>query len=154
MESDMKDKLFWPIIAGVIGGFFGNGVLGAIFTSPPIQSVLYDPEIQSQLFIEITPTRNVPVSVAGLVILSAIHGWLFSILYPSLLGNNWLKKGFFWGFVIWSMYWLFQEWFIYNTLLGEPLILNLLELVILAVGSIVEGIIISFLLVKWRKVVG
>jgi hypothetical protein len=52
------------------------------------------------------------------------------------------------------MYWLFQEWFIYNTLLGEPLILNLLELVILAVGSTVEGIVISFLLVKWRKVVG
>ena len=150
----MNKKFIWSIIAGMIGGFIGNGVLGAIFTSPPIQSVLYDPNIQSQLFIEITPLRNVPVSVTGLVLLSAIHGWLFSILYPSLLGDNWIKKGMFWGFVIWSMYWLFQEWFIYNTLLGEPLILNLLELFILAGGSIVEGIVISFILVKWQKVVG
>ena len=50
------------------------------------------------------------------------------------------------------MYWLFQEWFIYNTLLGESIILNLLELCILAIGSGVEGLVISFVLVKWRKV--
>jgi hypothetical protein len=100
MEFEMTNKLFWSIVAGVTGGFIGNGVLGAIFTSPPIQSVLYNPEIQSQLFIDVTPIRNVQISVAGLVILSAIHGWLFSILYPSLLGNNWLKKGLFWGFAI------------------------------------------------------
>jgi hypothetical protein len=44
------------------------------------------------------------------------------------------------------MFWLFQEWFIYQTLLGEPLILNLLELSILLLGSLVEGAIIAFFL--------
>lgn len=135
------------VISGLVGGFVGNGVLGALFSSSPVQRILYNPEWQSELFIAITPKRNVPVSVAGLVILSTIHAWLFSILMPSIPGRTWLKKGLFWGFSIWLMYWLFQEWFIYNTLLGEPLFLNALELVILLLGSLVEGVAIAFF---WR----
>jgi len=136
------------VVAGLVGGFIGNGVLGALFSSPPIQTILYNPELQSQLFIAITPKRNIPVSIAGLVILSIIHAWLFSVLMPSLPGKTWLKKGLFWGLTIWLMYWLFQEWFIYNTLLGEPLILNVLELTILIMGSLVEGIVIAFFLAR------
>ena len=83
------------LVAGLVGGFIGNGVLGALFPSPPIQSILYNPEWQSQLFIEITPKRNIPVSVAGLVILSVIHAWLFSVFMPSIPGKTWLKKGLF-----------------------------------------------------------
>lgn len=136
------------VVAGLVGGFIGNGVLGALFSSPPVQAILYNPEWQSQLFIEITPKRNVPVSVAGLVILSTIHAWLFDVLMPSIPGGTWVKKGAFWGLVIWAMYWLFQEWFIYNTLLGEPLLLNLLELTLLMLGSLVEGIVIAFFLAR------
>ena len=136
------------IIAGLAGGFIGNGVLGALFFSPPIQAILYNPEWQSQLFIDITPKRNIAISVTGLVILSIIHAWLFSVFMPSLPGKTWIKKGLFWGLTIWLMYWLFQEWFIYNTLLGEPLLLNLLELAILVSGSLIEGIIIAFFLAR------
>jgi hypothetical protein len=46
------------------------------------------------------------------------------------------------------MYWLFQEWFIYNTLLGEPVLLNLFELSILLLGSLAEGIILAFFLAR------
>jgi hypothetical protein len=141
-----KDKVFKIVIAGLVGGFIGNGVLGALFSSPPIKAILYNPQWQSQLFIEITPQRNVPVSVAGLVVLSVIHAWLFNVLKKAIPGKTWLKKGLFWGFMIWLMYWLFQEWFIYNTLLSEPLFLNLLELSILILGCLVEGIIIAFFL--------
>jgi hypothetical protein len=143
----MKNGAVRVVIAGLLGGFIGNGVLGALFSSPPVQSVLYDPAWQSALFIEITPKRNIPVSVAGLVILSILHAWLFSVLQPSIPGRTWLRKGLFWGVTIWSMYWLFQEWFIYNTLLGEPLLLNVLELSILMLGSLVEGAAIAFF---WR----
>lgn len=136
------------IVAGLIGGFVGNGVLGAIFSSPPIKSILYNPAWQSQLFIDITPNRNIPLSVAGLVVLSVIHGWLFQVFLPSIPGSTWMKKGLFWGFTIWAMYWLFQEWFIYNTLLGEPLILNLLELTVLLLGSLAEGLVIAFVLAR------
>jgi hypothetical protein len=136
------------LIAGLSGGFIGNGVMGALFSSPQVRAVLYDPRWQSRLFIEITPKRNIPVSVAGLVILSIIHAWLFSLFMPSIPGKTWLKKGLFWGLTIWLMYWLFQEWFIYNTLLGEPLILNALELTILLLGSLVEGVIIAFFLAR------
>jgi hypothetical protein len=133
-------------LAGLIGGFVGNGVLGAIFSSTPMKSILYNPEIQSQLFIDLTLRRNIPVSVTGLVVLSVIHAWLFSIFKPSIPGNTWFRQGLFWGLTIFLMFWLFQEWFVYHTLLGEPLILNLLELLILLVGSLVEGVVIAFLL--------
>ena len=143
-----KNGILKILVAGVVGGFIGNGVLGALFSSPPVQSILYNPEWQSRLFIEITPQRNIPVSVAGLVVLSVIHAWLFSVLMPSIPGKTWVKKGLFWGLTIWLMYWLFQEWFIYNTLLGEPPLLNILELAILMLGSLVEGIVIAFFLAR------
>jgi hypothetical protein len=135
-------------LAGLVGGVAGNSVLGAIFSSPPIQSILYDPKIQSQLFMEVTLKRNIPVSVTGLVLLSVIHAWLFNIFQPSIPGGTWFRQGLFWGLTIFLMFWLFQEWFIYHTLLGEPLILNLLELAILLPGSLVEGVIIAFFLAR------
>jgi hypothetical protein len=140
-------KLVWKsILAGMAGGFVGNGVLGAVFTCPPVKALLYDKQLQSQLFRDITPLRNIPVSVAGLVVLSGIHGWLFGPLREALPGKTWWMKGLFWGTVIWTMYWLFQEWFIYHTLLREPLILCALELSILLLGSAIEGLIIAFVL--------
>ena len=143
-----QNRIVTILVAGLVGGFLGNGVLGALFSSPPIHTILYNPDWQSPLFIEITPTRNIPGSVAGLVVLSVIHAWLFSILMPSIPGRSWLKKGLFWGVTIWAMYWVFQEWFIYNTLLGEPLLLNVLELTILLLGSLVEGTVIAFFLAR------
>ncbi len=130
------------------GGFIGNGVLGAIFSSSLLRNFLYDPEIQSKLFLEVTPQRNVPVSVAGLVLLSAFHGSLYSVLSPSIPGKTWLKKGLFWGLVIWLLYWVTQEWFIYHTLLKEPFALNLLELAVLLLGSLTEGVVIARILKK------
>ncbi len=141
----MKRNYGKAIVAGLLGGFIGNGVLGALFSLPLIKSVLYDPALQSRLFIEITPKRDIPASVAGLVLLSALHGLFFAILRAAVPGRNWVQKGLFWGLLIWALYWLFQEWFIYHTLLQEPLILNLLELVLLLTGSVLEGLIISFL---------
>ena len=135
-------------VAGLSGGFLGNGVLGALFSLPFIKSVLYNPSIQSQTFIAVTPLRNIPVSVMGLIILSVLHAYFYSAFKNSIPGTTWLKKGLFWGFTIWAMFWLFQEWFVYHTLLGEPYILNILELVILFIGSAIEGIVIAYLLRK------
>ena len=134
------------IIAGLIGGFIGEGIMGGLFMSPPINSILYNPEIQSQLFIEITPDRGLFMSITGMVVLSIAHAWFYSIFIQSIPGKTWIKKGLFWGFTIWLMYWVFQEWFIYHTLLNEPILLNLLELTILLIGSLAEGIIIAWFL--------
>lgn len=140
------NKAFRVVVAGLSGGFAGNAVLGVLFTSPFVQALLYNPDIQSQLFLDITPLRNVAVSVTGLVVLSILHAWLFYVLKPSIPGRNWIEKGLFWGFVIWLMFWLFQEWFVYYTLLQEPIVLALLELLILLFGSLVEGIVIAYFL--------
>ena len=144
-------RFIWIVIAGLLGGLLGNAFLGLAFTSPPIKSILYNPNIQSKLFLEITPQRNVPLSVAGIVILSVIHSWLFYILASAIPGKTWIRKGLFWGLVIWLMYWVFQEWFVYHTLLCEPILLNILELAFLLVGSFVEGIIIALFLAKIQK---
>ena len=145
------NKSLTIIIAGLIGGFIGEGIMGGLFMSPPINSILYNPEIQSQLFIEITPDRDLLKSIAGMVILSISHAWFYSIFIQSIPGKTWIKKGLFWGFTIWLMYWVFQEWFIYHTLLNEPILLNLLELTILLLGSLAEGIIIGWFLKKELK---
>lgn len=144
----MKANAVQIISAGLIGGFIGNGVLGALFSLPPVRAILYDPAIQSRLFIDLTPNRNIPVSVAGLIFLSVIHAWLFVVLMPSIPGRSWVQKGLFWGTAIWLMFWVFQEWFIYHTLLGEPILLNLFELLILLSGSLIEGLTIAFVLAR------
>ena len=141
------------IIGGLSGGFIGEGIMGGLFMSPFIHSILYDPSIQSALFLEITPDRDLFKSIAGMVILSIAHAWFYSLFIQSIPGRTWIKKGLFWGFTIWLMYWVFQEWFIYHTLLNEPIVLNLLELLILLLGSLAEGMIIAWFLKKELKVV-
>ena len=138
------------IFAGLLAGFVSEAVLGLLFTSSLVRSILYNPQWQSPLFIEVTSNRvvSLPVTIAGLVILSIIHAWLYSIFIKSIPGNTWVRKGLFWGLTIWLMYWVFQEWFIFRTLLGEPVLLTLLELTLLVVGSFVEGLIIAFVFRK------
>lgn len=144
----MKSDAWKIVYAGLLAGFVSEGILGAAFTSAPVQAMLYDPDVQSKLFLEVTPTRDLVPSIAGIVILSVIHSWLFTVFQKSIPGTTWVKRGLFWGLTIWLMYWVFQEWFIYHTLLREPLLLNLLELIILLAGSFVEGLIISKFLFK------
>lgn len=147
----MENRTFKIIYSGLIAGFVSQGILAGLFLSPPVQAVLYNPDLQSQLFIEVTSARPIFSSVAGLVVLSIIHSWLYILFLPSIPGKSRTRKGCFWGFTIWLMYWVFQEWFIYHTLLQEPLLLNLLELAILLAGSLAEGIIISWFLYHDKK---
>ena len=146
----MKQSVVRVTIAGLVGGFLGNAVLGILFTSPPVKAILYNPAIQSQLFLDVTPLRNVPLSVVGLVVLSVIHAWLFTVFLSEIPGRTWVHQGLFWGLAIWLMYWVFQEWFIYHTLLKEPLLLNLFELGLLLLGSLVEGVVIAWILARKR----
>lgn len=149
----MKNRTVTIIYSGLLAGLISEGILGALFMSPPVQSVLYNPDLQSPLFLQVTLTRALFPSIAGIVVLSIAHSWLFHLFQPSVPGNTRIKKGMFWGFTIWLMYWVFQEWFIYHTLLQEPLLLNLLELTILLVGSLIEGLIISWFLYEKKVVV-
>lgn len=144
----MKNDAFKIIYSGLIAGFVSEGFLGLIFMSSPVQKILYNPDWQSQLFVEVTQTRDLFPSVAGVVVLSVSHSWLFSVFRNSIPGGTWIKKGLFWGFSIWLLYWVFQEWFVYHTLLQEPILLATVELAILLVGSLIEGMIISRFLDK------
>ncbi|MFH1871965.1 MAG: hypothetical protein ABIK82_09290 [Pseudomonadota bacterium] len=138
------------LAAGWVGGFIGNGFLGAMFSMPFVLAILYDPNLQSELFRTVTPTRNIPVSVVGLVVLSGLHGLFFNVLRNSIPGDTWVKRGLWWGFCLWAVFWLAQEWFIYVTLLREPVLLASLELVILLGGSLIEGVVIAAILDRSR----
>ena len=85
------------ILIGLLAGFISQGLLGILFVNSLSQSILYNPEIQSRLFIDITPTRNIPLSVGGLVVLSIIHAWLFVVFAKSIPGTTWIQKGLFLG---------------------------------------------------------
>ena len=143
--------LLKSLFAGWAGGFAGNALLGVLFSSNWVRGILYDPDRQSQVFISLTAQRDIFISVTGLVLLSGLHGLLFTVLSPSIPGRTWFSKGVWWGLVIWLVYWLFQEWFIYVTLLGEPVGLAIFELVLLLAGSLVEGIVIAAVLNIWGQ---
>jgi len=137
--------LLKAVLAGWVGGFAGNALLGILFSSPWAHRILFDPASQSPVFISLATQRNIAVSVAGLVALSAIHGLLYVQLQPSIPGRTRLAKGLAWGAVIWAMYWLFQEWFVYVTLLREPALLAAFELLVLLGGSLLEGVVIALM---------
>ncbi|MBI2516159.1 MAG: hypothetical protein HYV95_04525 [Opitutae bacterium] len=137
--------------AGLLAGLGGNALLGLLFTSPPVKAVLFNPAWQSPRFIELAAQRNVPVSVLGLVALSVPLAWLFVRLQAAMPGRTWRGRGLFWGLAIWLMYWLPQEWFIYHTLIGEPLALCGLELLLLLAGALVQGLILAGLLREERR---
>lgn len=136
--------------AGLLGGFVGNALLGLLFTRRFVNGILYDPTRQSALFLSVTPQRNVALSVIGLIVLSSLHGWLFARVRKTLPEWTWWAKGCVFGTWIWMIFWLPQEWFVYVTLLGEPVSLASFELVLLLGGSIVEGIVIATVVEKWH----
>lgn len=140
--------MFYPtikLIAVALGaGFVGNAISGILFTLPITTSILYNPALQSDLFLEITPLRNIPLSVVGLIVLSIIPTYLFVTLRTAVPGADWVKKGLFWGLVIWGMFWVMQEWFVYYTLLQEPLPLALFELLLLLPGALAQGLAIAY----------
>ncbi len=139
------------ILAGWLGGFAGNAFFGVLFSSQWIKNMLYDPAWQSQLYLDITPQRNLAVSIVGLIVLSGLHGIFFQLFKPAIPGRSWFQQGLFWGLTIWTTYYLFQEWFIYVTLLNEPITLALIELAILLIGSLIEGLVIALAVEKMTE---
>ena len=104
------------------------------------------PGLTAQVHIHVERQPEQPAAVAGLVVLSGVHGALLLLLRRDAAPAAWVRHGLRLGFVIWATYWLFQEWFIYVTLLQEPLSLAGVELLLLLAGSLVEGTVIAWLL--------
>lgn len=145
-----KNSLFKKVFIGLIAGIVSQMIMGGLFMSPLVQSILYNPEFQSQLFLEITPQRDLLPSVLGLIIFSIVYGIIYPRVFSVLPGEKWWQKGLWFGFFIWLLYWVPQEWFIYRTLLHEPLWLNLFELTLCLIGTFAQGIVIAFLMKKFK----
>lgn len=147
----MRQPWVRAVAAGWLGGLIGNAALGIAFSTAWLKSLLFDPRLQSAAFIELALERDVAISVAGLVLLSGIYGALYAVLAPAIPGRTTLRKGLFWGVAIWVAYWLPQEWFVYVTLLREPIALALVELAVLLGGSLLQGLVIAALIEPARR---
>jgi hypothetical protein len=133
------------IVAGLLGGFISNAFIGFILTRAFVHRVL-NPDKHTTHYREASTGIRLPIAIGGLITLTIIHAWLFYILCGSLPGSTWLPKGLAWGFVIWLMYWVFQEWFSFRMLFGLPALHSLFRLVVFLLAAFIEGMIIAFLM--------
>lgn len=148
----LQSKAGKIVVSGIIGGAVGYAVTAAIFSTQAVKEIIFNPDIQSKVFISLLQNGNMPLAAAGLILLSVIHSWLFELLRPSIPGHTWFAKGLFWGLVIWLMFWLFQEWFVFLALVKQPWHLSAFELLLKLPGALIEGAIIAYIImVKPKK---
>lgn len=131
----------WFVVVGLGAGFVSQGIMGALFMNPWSQAVLMDPGLQSSLYRELSVLRPLVPSIVGLV----LWGLVPALLHRRLAHPGpWWKAGLVTGAWVWALFWLPQEWFMYITLLAEPVPLATLELVFAAVGCAVQGLILGW----------
>lgn len=135
------------ILSGLLAGAVSNAVVGLIFTRKPVHAMIHDSSRNSRRYIDTASQMNLPVAIIGLILLSIIHSFIFAYIGASLPGATWISRGIVFGIMIWLFFWLFQEWFAFHCLLGVPFSLNFFRLCVLLIGAVIEGIIISWLVV-------
>lgn len=101
----------------------------------------------NQRYMDTASQMNLPIAIIGLILLSTIHAVIFAFIGGALPGSTWLGRGIVFGVMIWLLFWLFQEWFAFHCLLGVRLSLNSFRLLVLLIGAIIEGVIISWIIV-------
>ena len=126
------------VLGGLAAGFLSNAVIGFVMTRKQIHALLTSPTRNSATYVDVTAKINLPVAISGLVALSVIHAWDFTVLSPSLPGDTWAIHGLAFGGLIWLFFWLFQEWFSFRNLLKVPLAISALRLCVLAGGAAIE----------------
>lgn len=141
MNTTTVSSRWRVVLVGLLAGFVSQGVMGALFMNPWSQSLLSDPGLQSSLYRELSALRPLVPSIVGLV----VWGIVPAVLHHRLATpGSWAKAGLVTGAWVWVLFWLPQEWFMYVTLIGEPLPLAALELVFAAVGCAVQGLILAW----------
>lgn len=133
------------VSAGLLAGAVSNAVVGLIFTRKPVHAMMHDSSRNSRKYIDVATQMNLPVAIIGLILLSVIHSVIFAFIGAALPGSTWLTRGIIFGVMIWLFFWLFQEWFAFHCLLSVPISINSFRLVVLLIGAVIEGIIISWI---------
>lgn len=139
-SNNTTSSLVRTALWGLLAAFVSQGLMGVLFLNPWTQGLLYHEQWQSLLYRQVTPQRDLLPSIVGLVVWGLIPAFLHRRLAPS--GSPW-RAGLATATWIWLLFWLPQEWFIYVTLLGEPLPLAGLELVLAALGSLAQGLLLA-----------
>jgi len=133
------------ILSGFAGSLVGGSVIAVLFQNSLTQKVLFDPTVQSAKLIDAWAGAFLPepLFVIGLIILSLIYGLMYHYSHENLPGKDWKKGAYFGLLFIFAGHWIFHEYITAFNLFGEPLHLLTLELVFLALGSIVQGVVIQ-----------
>ena len=133
------------VLSGFAGSLAGGAVVAVLFQNPLTQRVLFDPAIQSPKLLDAWSNAFLPRPVFAViyVLLAAVYGLLYHYSNKSLPLEGWKKGAYFGILFIFLGHWIFHEYATPLNLFGEPLHLLGLELVFLASGSMVQGIVIQ-----------
>lgn len=157
--SDMNvPKLIRALASGSVAFVIANIVSNALFFEIA-RSVLFDPELQSSKLIavlfEIEPLplmfTDAPLYLAVAAALGAVHGLVFMWIEP-ILPKEIVPRGLTFGVVLWALMALYFEFHAPFNMFGEPLRLVALELGLWAIVLVVEGLALSALYGRGRRV--
>ena len=140
-------------VRGLIGGLVGvlaSFPVGFLLFFVIGAEILFDPMLQSAKLIavwqEIEPLpllfRDPASFILGLLLLGGVRGLVFAGIVGGLPAPI-FKRGVAYGVILWSLAFLFFEFFTPFNLFGEPMPLLALQLAFWFVVAQVEGIVIS-----------
>lgn len=151
VQSKPGRKIGRALLAGIVGIFASFAVSAPLlFAIGPF--TIFNEAIQSPKVIavwgELEPLPLLVSNPVGfgliLTLLGAVHGLVFAIIAGGLPASM-LKRGLLYGLIIWLLASLFFELQAPFAMLGEPLLLVLVELAIQFAGALMEGVTISWI---------
>lgn len=123
-------------------------LLYGLFMNPISQDIIFSKDYgQSSKLIavwkQIEPIPSLTSLLPALLIPPIIYCILFRLFYDTLPGKVGMKKGFFFGIMLWCLIALFFELFTPFGLFGEPIHLLFYELMLWFVGFTMMGTIMG-----------
>lgn len=150
----MKTSIFKTLLAGLAGGFALNLIVLLTFRLLGFGwnggGILLDPSIQSPKLIAVwTQIEPLPLIVSnpapiitGLILFGIVHAFIYRWLAPAWSPGIW-KRAWKMALLVFSLSFLFWEFFTPFNQFGEPILLISLELVFWASIAIVETLVIA-----------
>ena len=157
----MKNSLSKTLLAGLLGGLVMNIVMLLTFRLLGFgwdgRGILLDPSIQSPKLIAVwTQIEPIPLVVSnpapiviGLILFGIGHAFIYKWLAPAW-PQGIKARTFRMASLVFSLSFLFWEFFTPYNQFGEPLVLMGLELIFWAVIAITEALTIAMVL-EWRS---
>lgn len=152
INQSAKGKMDWkrlflliPVVA-----ILNTGLLYGLFMNPISQSIIFSTDYEQstklvEVWEQIEPIPTLISLSPALIISPIVYCIFFTLFFPALPGKTGVKKGLFFGVMLWSLIALFFELFTPFGLFGEPLHLLLYELMLWFIGLTTVGTVMGMI---------